>query len=168
MAAKKNLLQFVPLLSRLPVQLAFAGDCDPERFIRAFNETWDCLPAQARNALAVRWEEFGAGVFLIRASDEQKGRLGQCSVYGCCFHFFSPAIELMPDKVLKGCIAHEFAHAFFYATDEPYHCGCQFTDEIRHERAEELVRKQSAKWGFEPSVLAAWCMENQSWLKNDA
>jgi hypothetical protein len=78
----------------------------------------------------------------------------------------------MPDDVLAVCIAHELAHAFFYASGNPHHCGslddCLYDEPLHYRLAEALARELCDAWGFNPRLLGRWCVDHVAWLEANA
>jgi hypothetical protein len=168
-------LKKVKLIAQAEIYLTPVGldaESAERRFIQIFNLVWDRLPQSARDALSVKWSIASARLYLTHTWREQGRRLAQCAFGGASFHFYSPAVHRMPDSILAECIAHELAHAFFYVTRDPYHCGGlngQVYDKILQRRlAEALTRELVTVWGFNPGSLAEWCVNNSDWLESNA
>jgi hypothetical protein len=168
-------LKEIKVIDNLQISLSPVGreaTTAQDRFIRGFNSVWEHLPVLARAVLAARWHQFPATVYLTHGWKERDSRLAQCSANGSMFHFFSPAVSHMQDAILAECIAHELAHAFFYTTGDPHHCGGlddRVYDKPLQERlADALARELVAVWGFSPRSLSQWCVDNRSWLEANA
>lgn len=145
------------------------GEAASAQFVKVFNSVWGRLPVAAKAALAGAWKVAPATVFLTSKWTGQAEKLAQCAAAGTLFHFHSRALSRMPEEVLAACIAHELAHAFFFATGDPHHCGGlddRFYDKAIQQRfAEALSRELSEAWGFNPRLLGLWCVSNAAWLE---
>jgi hypothetical protein len=162
-------LKTVELIRGVPIRLAVVTKSDPARFKAAFADTWRKLPPYARSALRDYWNlSGGAIVFLTVNWTGCQRNLAQCSGAGGHLHFLSSVVDRLSDDLLRICIAHELAHAFFFATGDPYHCGSPLPEEVREELAEALVHAISAVWGFAWREFSHWCVKNADWLEANA
>ena len=161
----------MPLVSGIDITVSPVGPegvASAARFCNVFCNVWSQLPPIAKAVLATKWKDLPATVFLTAKWDCQGGRLGQCSANGHVFHFWSLALATISDEVLAVCIAHELAHAYFFATGDPHHCGGLpdqfFNKELQYRLAEALARELGEAWGFQHARLRQWCADNHAQL----
>lgn len=165
-------LKSIPLVAGVEINMSPVGaeaNAAAARFEKVFGFVWSRLPTTASAALTAFWAAMPATVFLTRKWTGQGGRLAQCAAPGNIFHFYSPVLMRMPDDVLAVCIAHELAHAFFFLSGDPHHCGGLndrlFDKALQYRLAESLARELCGSWGFSPRLIGQWCLDNGAWLE---
>ena len=154
----------VELITGVSIFLDVYGRIDARRFIAAFQDVWRSLPDYARQLLPVHWGHIDGLVILTNHWKGRGNRLAECTLNGMVFHFLAPAMDRMSDDVVRICIVHELAHAFFFAIGESFHCGSSLPESVRVHLAESIVHEISAIWGFEWRRLGQWCIDNDQWL----
>jgi hypothetical protein len=161
-------MKTVDLIPHVPIRLAIVTSSDPTPFTTAFNEVWRRLPNYTSEALIARWSMGDALVCLTTNWAGRGYRLAECSGRGEILHFLSPALDRMPDDIVRICVAHELAHAYFYSIGEPYHCAAPLAEDVCRRLAEALAREMSDIWGFPSLKLSIWCTNNIEWVKANA
>ncbi len=168
-------LSKVEIIKGVPIALSVIGPegvAAEKRFIEVFGTVWQRLPGPARFALLKKWGKVSGIAYLTPIWKQQWGKLAQCALTGSMFHFLSPAVARMSNAILGECISHELAHAFFYATGDPYHCGGSdnrfYSKDLQRRLAEALARDLVSSWGFNPRSLSQWCVDNADWLERYA
>ena len=161
-------LRTIELIPDVSIRLAVVSRIEPLRFKTVFLQVWEKIPFPARAKLVGYWSVLPATVYFTSDWQERGSRLAQCWARGSVFCFLASAIDRMSDMVMGISIAHELAHAYCFATNEPNHCGSPLPEAVRYEQAEAIVRSICDLWGFCSRELSQWCLDNEEWLTTNA
>jgi hypothetical protein len=147
-----------------PLYLLRRDFCDEERLARLIRSTWLRFPAAARDPLREHWQtreglhSLFNGPLRVEALPGWTGRsnrvLGECWTQGHAIRLHSVSVQTMPDEALAALIAHEFAHAFQFATE----CDWGATKKAEEAAVEDCIRG----WGFHPEALDSWFAQQQN------
>lgn len=112
----------VPILPKDGLYLLrYAGD--GTRCAAHFRDAWRLLPASVRSGLLEFWHAGGdinlvCPYIVLNTWWERRddGVLGECNVTGHLMWLWVPAMECLPDFIVRNVIAHELGHAYLAAT----------------------------------------------------
>ncbi len=177
-----------PLLGRQNIfYVPLPETTDHARFMRLFQETWRMIPFWARRELCAEWRPLKVSPPLVEVTSCWK--LADGKVFGSWnlhhqFHFWSNAVNAMPDDILSILIAHELAHPVnrilwrkWYPErfEVPKKLILKPTWEVPEEHrgsplmdGEEIdTRELQDSWGFDEEKLCDWEEANASRLKQE-
>jgi hypothetical protein len=158
-----------PLLPEHGVYL-FGPNDELCEFAGWFRETWGRLPTEATKAILAHWTAGRtitdqaiisvalATKWFIDDSSRSQGPavFGQVCCSGKKVLFCSKRFAVWPLENIYAAIAHELAHVFMIATDEPNHLEAATNPRTEipeaedqcYQITEQLVSELCAKWGF--------------------
>lgn len=140
-----------------------ADTTDAQRFENAFSQVWGRLPEVDRSAIVALWRRDGGLTIAVMEDWPGRGqRSAECINPGDMLRFFEEHTTVMPDHVLHFTIAHELAHAYLLASDDPSHqqyFSAVGTEEDR-EQCERAVDDTMSRWGLYDRDAFAWGAAN--------
>lgn len=156
------------IIPNVNLRLALIDRQHAVKFRAAFLSTWGSLPEATIEILTTYWDVNQGTAFLTRRWEGSRPKIAQCGLLGTMLWFKSSVVEWIPDSTLGICIAHELAHAFLYATQDPYHCTTRFGENIDRRLAEAVTYELVNVWGFRSAELRHWCADNFERLSREA
>jgi hypothetical protein len=193
-----------PIIKTSGLYYTHNGHTDAARFVRVFAETWRALPFDARRAMVQHWREskadflnrfkgdtsyFENPAYWPRIEVSRRRTLnddGTAAVQASytdarhngwpLFKFWHFAVNSMRDKALAYLIAHELAHSYLNAIDDPSHSGetrqewetVEEGDYLILPWEEEARQMTESEWGFDGEAWEQWNNENREALNRAA
>jgi hypothetical protein len=167
--------------------VAFPSTTDHLRFIRVFRDTWRRLPHWPRRKLVAEWRNYLMPPPTVEVTNVWRMMDGK--TWGSwhppspgsahLFHFWSNAVNAMPDEILSILIAHELAHPVMRLMwrgwyPERFYPGTLLIlpewmppEEEKgsiFDEEESDTRELQDEWGFSEDLLCEWEAENAARL----
>lgn len=151
-------------------RIPFYGYGDDERFARLVRSTWFQIPYGHRRKMIEFWRSSQSRAapywnptfsLLVDWARRTPGMLGFCTGHGRELRFYAPAVDKMPDEVVRTLIAHEIGHVFVLANGS--------ASDMDEESEEIEVRFLNDDWwGFDEAGIDEWMQAEGQTIDEDA